>query len=306
MWLLSEVCNVRGVERKKALWGFIFTVPAIVFFAIFNLYPILYAIWMSFHRKDLLSLKPPRFVGLANYVYLFTSESFWNSLKATFIFVAGTFVPMVVLSLAFAALIVSRKRLQRFLQMVYYSPAVLSSVVAASIWLLMFDPRGLANQFLNFLLNTKGVDYRWLANENMLRLATIIVYFWKYVGYFTIIFVAGMASVPRSVHEAATIDGATKWQDFWYITLPLIKPTTLLVCVMTTIQCLRTFSTQYLFVQGGAPLKPIDVVALSIYNTAIRDHRIDRASAMSVLLLLIIMSLSYLQMKISKSEEVSY
>ncbi|WP_448516644.1 carbohydrate ABC transporter permease [Pseudothermotoga sp.] len=111
---------MRGVERKKALWGFIFTVPAIVFFAIFNLYPILYAIWMSFHRKDLLSLKPPRFVGLANYVYLFTSESFWNSLKATFIFAAGTFVPMVVLSLAFAALIVSRKRLQRFLQMVYY------------------------------------------------------------------------------------------------------------------------------------------------------------------------------------------
>lgn len=295
-----------SVEKKKALWGFLFTVPALIFFAIFNLYPMFYAVWMSFHKKDLLSLKPPRFVGFANYAYLFRSEQFWNSLKATAIFAAGTFVPMVVLSLTFAALIVTRKRLQKFLQMAYYSPAVLSSVVAASIWLLMFDPRGLANQFLNFVLNTKGIDYRWLANENMLRLATIVVYFWKYVGYFTIIFVAGMASVPRSVHEAARIDGASKWQDFWYITLPLMKPTTLLVCVMTTIQCLRTFSTQYLFVQGGAPLKPIDVIALSIYNTAIRDHQIGRASAMSVLLLLIIMSLSYLQMRVSRSEEVSY
>lgn len=295
-----------SIEKKKALWGFLFTVPALIFFAIFNIYPMFYAVWMSFHKKDLLSLKPPRFVGLANYAYLFRSEQFWNSLKATAIFAAGTFVPMVLLSLTFAALIVTRKRLQKFLQMAYYSPAVLSSVVAASIWLLMFDPRGLANQFLNFILNTKGVDYRWLANENMLRLATIVVYFWKYVGYFTIIFVAGMASVPRSVHEAARIDGANKWQDFWYITLPLIKPTTLLVCVMTTIQCLRTFSTQYLFVQGGAPLKPIDVIALSIYNTAIRDHQIGRASAMSVLLLLIIMSLSYLQMRVSRSEEVSY
>lgn len=295
-----------SVEKKKALWGFLFTVPALIFFAIFNLYPMFYAVWMSFHKKDLLSLKPPRFVGFANYAYLFRSEQFWNSLKATAIFAAGTFVPMVVLSLTFAALIVTRKRLQKFLQMAYYSPAVLSSVVAASIWLLMFDPRGLANQFLNFVLNTKGVDYRWLANENMLRLATIVVYFWKYVGYFTIIFVAGMASVPRSVHEAARIDGASKWQDFWYITLPLMKPTTLLVCVMTTIQCLRTFSTQYLFVQGGAPLKPIDVIALSIYNTTIRDHQIGRASAMSVLLLLIIMPLSYLQMRVSRSEEVSY
>jgi len=253
-----------------------------------------------------LSLKPPKFVGFGNYLYLFRSESFWNSIKVTAIFAVGTFVPMVVFSLIFAALILTRKRFQKFLQMAYYSPAVLSSVVAAAIWLLIFDPRGLSNQFLNFLLNTRGVDYRWLANENMLRFATIIVYFWKYVGYFTIIFVAGMTSIPRSVHEAAIIDGANKWQDFWYITLPLIKPTTLLVSVMSMIQCLRTFSTQYLFVQGGAPIKPIDVITLSIYNTAIRDHQIGRASAMSVILFLIIMSFSYLQIKISKAENVSY
>ncbi|KUK19945.1 carbohydrate ABC transporter permease, partial [Pseudothermotoga lettingae] len=93
---------------------------------------------------------------------------------------------------------------------------------------------------------------------------------------------------------------------FFYITFPLLKPTTLLVSVMSLIQCLRTFSTQYLFVQGGAPIKPIDVITLNIYNTAIRDHRIGRASAMSVILFLIIMFFTYLQFKISKSEDVSY
>lgn len=297
---------MRTLERKKALWGFVFTLPAIIFFAIFSFYPMANAFWTSFFKKELLSLKPPKFVGFNNYLYLFKSEAFWNSIKATSIFAFGTFVPMVLFSLAFAALILTRKRFQKFLQMAYYSPAVLSSVVAASIWLLIFDPRGLSNQFLNFIFNTKGIDYHWLSNENMLRLATIIVYFWKYVGYFTIIFVAGMASIPRSVHEAAIIDGATRWQDFWYITLPLIKPTTLLVSVMSMIQCLRTFSTQYLFVQGGAPLKPIDVITLSIYNTAIRDRQIGRASAMSVILFLIIMSFSYLQIKISKTENISY
>ncbi|MGJ8453978.1 carbohydrate ABC transporter permease [Pseudothermotoga sp. U03pept] len=298
--------SLRSLERKKAAWGFVFTLPAIVFFVLFSFYPMANAFWTSFFKKELLSLKPPKFVGFGNYLYLFRSESFWNSIKATAIFAVGTFVPMVVFSLIFAALILTRKRFQKLLQMAYYSPAVLSSVVAAAIWLLIFDPRGLSNQFLNFFLNTRGVDYRWLANENMLRFATIIVYFWKYVGYFTIIFVAGMTSIPRSVHEAAIIDGANKWQDFWYITLPLLKPTTLLVSVMSMIQCLRTFSTQYLFVQGGAPIKPIDVITLSIYNTAIRDHQIGRASAMSVILFLIIMSFSYLQIKISKTENVSY
>ena len=297
---------LRTLERKKASWGFVFTIPAIVFFAIFSFYPMANAFWMSFFRKELLSLKAPKFIGFNNYIYLFKSEAFWNSIKATTIFAIGTFIPMVVFSLIFAALILTRRRFQKFLQMAYYSPAVLSSVVAAAIWLLIFDPRGLSNQFLNFIFSTKGIDYHWLSNESMLRFATIIVYFWKYVGYFTIIFVAGMASIPRSVHEAAIIDGANKWQDFFYITLPLIKPTTLLVSVMSMIQCLRTFSTQYLFVQGGAPLKPIDVITLNIYNTAIRDRQIGRASAMSVILFLIIMSFSYLQIKLSKTEDVTY
>lgn len=304
--LSLKVMDLITLERKKAFWGFIFTLPAIIFFAVFSFYPMVNAFWTSFFKKELLSLKAPKFVGLNNYIYLFRSEAFWNSIKATAIFAFGTFVPMVLFSLSFAALILTRKRFQKFLQMAYYSPAVLSSVVAAAIWLLIFDPRGLSNQFLNFLFNTKGTDYHWLSNENMLRFATIIVYFWKYVGYFTIIFVAGMASIPKSVHEAATIDGANGWQDFWYITLPLIKPTTLLVSVMSMIQCLRTFSTQYLFVQDGAPLKPIDVITLSIYNTAIRDRQIGRASAMSVILFLIIMSFSYLQIKISKAENVTY
>ena len=301
-----KLVRTGGIERKKARWGFFFVVPAIAFFGTFSFYPIINAFYMSFFKKDLISLPPPQFIGLGNYLNFFNSSAFWNSVKATVIFAMGTFVPMVVFSLMFAALIMTRKRFQNFLQLSYYSPAVLSSVVAAAIWLLMFDPRGLSNQFLNFIFSTKGVDYRWLANENMLRLATIIVYFWKYVGYFTIIFVAGIASIPQSVHEAARIDGANTWKDFWYITMPLLKPTTLLVSVMSMIQCLRTFSTQYLFIQGGAPLGPIDVVTLNIYNTAIRDHRIGRASAMSVILFFIILFFTWLQFKASRSEEVTY
>lgn len=297
---------MKSLEKKKAVWGFIFVLPAILFFIIFNFYPMGYAFWFSFFKKNLISLRPPKFVGFQNYIYLFQSDSFWNSVKATGIFALGTFVPIVIFSLLFAVLISSRKRFQKFLQLAYYSPAVLSSVVAATIWFLMFQPYGLANQFLNFIFNTNNIDYKWLSNEKMLILATIIVYFWKYVGYYTIIFIAGIASIPKSVHEAAIIDGANKWQDFWYITLPLLKPTTLLVSVMSMIQTLRTFSTQYFFVQSGAPIKPIEVITLNIYNTAIRDMRIGRASAMSIILLFIIMFFTFIQFKISKSDEISY
>lgn len=191
--------------------------------------------------------------------------------------------------------------------MAFYSPAVLSSVVAAVIWLLIFDPRGLANQSMNFLFNTVGKDYKWLASANMVRLSTILVYFWKYIGYFTIIYITGLASIPQSLHEASRIDGANGWKDFWYITVPLLRPTTVLVSIMSMLQCLKTFSTQYLFTQSGAPLEPINVITLNIYNTAIRDHNIGRASAMSVILFGIMLFFTWLQFKGSRSGgEVDY
>jgi multiple sugar transport system permease protein len=190
--------------------------------------------------------------------------------------------------------------------MAFYSPAVLSSVVSAAIWLQIFDPRGLANQWVNFVLNTWGTDHKWLADATMVQLSTMLVYFWKYIGYFIIIFIAGLASIPKSLYEAARIDGTTRWQEFWGITLPLLKPTVVLVSVMSMLQCLKTFSTQYLFTQSGAPQDPINVITMNIYNTGIRDHRIGRASAMSIILFVIMLLFTWMQFKGSKSEDVEY
>lgn len=295
-----------GIEQKKARWGLIFIIPSIIFFSLFSFYPIFTAFYTSFFNKKLLSLKPPDFIGLQNYTYLLKSPDFWNSMRATAVFTIGTFIPIVILSLILANFIISRKRFQWFFQMAYYSPAVLSSVVVAVIWLLIFDPRGLGNQFLNFILNTPGIDHKFLANSVMVQISTMVVYGWKYLGYFTIIFIVGLTTIPQSTHEAALIDGASKWQDFLYITLPLLKPTTVLVSIMSMLQCLKTFSTQYLFTQGGAPMAPINVITLNIYHTAIRDHRIGRASAMSIILFFIMLIFTWLQFRVSHSEEVSY
>ena len=295
-----------GIEHRKNRWGWIFIFPSLVFFSLFSFYPILNAVYTSLFKKKLLSLKPPTFIGMDNYLYLLKSPDFWNSIRATMVFTIGTFIPMVIFSLIFAQFIVSRKRFQKFFQMAYYSPAVLSSVVVAAIWLIIFDPRGLSNQLVNFFMNTPGVDHRWLANATMVQVSTMLVYFWKYVGYFTIIFIVGLTSIPKSIHEAARIDGVNSWTGFWYITLPLLKPTTILVSIMAMLQCLKTFSTQYLFTQGGAPIGPINVVTLNLYNTAIRDHRIGLASAMSIILFCIMLFFTWLQFKTARSDEISY
>lgn len=292
-----------SLEARQNRWGWFFVAPGILFFSIFSFYPIINAFWTSFFNKKLLSLKAAKFIGFLNYEKVLSSPDFWNSVRATLVFAVGAFVPLFLLSLLLALLIYSKRRFKRTFQMALYSPAVLSSAVAALIWLLIFDPRGLGNQFVNWVANTPGTDHRFLADATMVQLSTILVYVWKYVGYFTILFITGIAKIPASVNEAAVIDGAGPVQRLFRITLPLLKPTTVLVSVMILIQCLKTFSTQYLFTQRGAPLAPINVLTLNIYNTALRDQNLGRASVMSVLLFIFMLGLSWAQLRASKGGE---
>ncbi len=292
-----------GLERKRARWGWAFVAPGLIFFSIFSFYPMLNAVWTSFFNKRLLSLKAPKFIGLQNYQKVLLSEDFWNSARATGTFTVGVFVPLFFLSLLFATLITSMKRGKRLAQAALYSPAVLSSVVAALIWLLMLDPRGLANQFVNWISSTPGIDHRWLSDAWMVQVSTMVVYVWKYLGYFTILFITGIGKIPDSVNEAALMDGAGPVRRFFSITLPLLRPTTVLVSVMILIQCMKTFSTQYLFTQSGAPLGPVNVITLNIYNTAMRDLNIGKASVMSTLLFMLMLGLTWIQLRVSKKDE---
>ncbi len=300
-----------SIEKKMAKWGLIFTLPCLVFFAVFSFYPILNALYTSFTNRQAIA-RTSKFVGLDNYIYLFTKDnggfSLMNSIRATGIFTIGTFIPMVVISLFVAVLLMQlgKPRQRKFFQLAYYTPAVLSSVVATAIWLILFDPRGLFNQFSNFIMNTSGVDYNWLVDPIRIQVSTMIVYFWKYIGYFVILFITGLASIPPTIYEAATVDGSTPWHTFWKVTLPLLKPTVVLVSIMAMLQCLKTFSTQYMFYQGGAARQPIDVITMNIYFTGIRNGRLGRASAMSIILFVIMLVFTYLQFATSKTDDVEY
>ncbi len=308
---MSKSSKKYSIEKREARWGFLFTVPCLLFFALFSFYPIISAFFTSLTNKEVFS-RTSEFVGLKNYIYLFTKEnggfSLANSMRATLTFTIGTFIPMVVISLIVAVFLMQlrKTRYRGIFQIGYYLPAVLSSVVAAAIWMILFDPRGLINQFSNFLMSTTGQDYGWLINSRMLQASTMIVYFWKYIGYFVILFITGLASIPPTLYEAATVDGSNRWTTFWKITLPLLKPTVLLVSVMAMLQCLKTFSTQYMFQQGGTARQPIDVITMNIYFTGIRHGKLGRASAMSIILFVIMLLLTLLQFKVSNSDDVEY
>ena len=300
-----------SIERRQARWGFAFTIPCLVFFAIFAFYPIISAFITSLTNRKAIS-RNYSFVGLENYIYIFTKGnggySLLNSLRATLEFTIGTFIPMVVVSL-FVAVLLSQLRKpghSKFYELCFYSPAVLSSVVAATIWMILFQPTGLVNQMSNFLMMTSGRDYQWLTSNTMLQISTMIVYFWKYIGYFTILFITGLASIPSTLYEAALVDGSSRWHSFWHITLPLLKPTVVLVSIMAMLQCLKTFSTQYMFVQGGTARAPIDVITMNIYFTGVNNGYLGRASAMSIVLFLIMLVFTALQFKFQSGDDVDY
>ena len=300
-----------SIEKRQARWGFAFTIPCLVFFAVFAFYPIISAFITSLTNRKAIS-RNYSFVGLENYIYIFTKGnggySLLNSLRATLVFTIGTFIPMVVVSL-FVAVLISQLRKpghSKFYELCFYTPAVLSSVVAATIWMILFQPTGLVNQFSNYLMRTSGRDYQWLTSNNMLQISTLIVYFWKYIGYFTILFITGLASIPSTLYEAALVDGSSRWHSFWHITLPLLKPTVVLVSIMAMLQCLKTFSTQYMFVQGGTARAPIDVITMNIYFTGVNNGYLGRASAMSIVLFLIMLVFTALQFKFQSGDDVDY
>ena len=300
-----------SIERRQARWGFAFTIPCLVFFAIFAFYPIISAFITSLTNRKAIS-RNYSFVGLENYIYIFTKGnggySLLNSLRATLEFTIGIFIPMVVVSL-FVAVLLSQLRKpghSKFYELCFYTPAVLSSVVAATIWMILFQPTGLVNQMSNFLMMTSGRDYQWLTSNTMLQISTMIVYFWKYIGYFTILFITGLASIPSTLYEAALVDGSSRWHSFWHITLPLLKPTVVLVSIMAMLQCLKTFSTQYMFVQGGTARAPIDVITMNIYFTGVNNGYLGRASAMSIVLFLIMLVFTALQFKFQSGDDVDY
>jgi ABC-type sugar transport system permease subunit len=274
---------------SKPRWEVYFLAPAVLFLGIFQLYPVLYAVYISFHKYDLMS--PPIFVGFSNYVRLLSDQQFLRSIWITAFYVFWTIVPVICLSFLLAFMLSRLGRSSGFWRVLIYLPSILPFVSVALVWKLMFNQRGPIN---DIIVEIGGTPIPWLTNGVYAPWALIGMSWWHATSYYTIIFLAGFLSLPRDPFEAATVDGANRWQIMRYITIPLMRPTIALVVVLATVNGLKTFVFHQVLTDGG-PANATQILTILIYKSAFSYLELGRASAYSIVLFSIIMLLSLIQ-----------
>jgi multiple sugar transport system permease protein len=272
---------------KKDLIGYLFASPWLIGFAIFNVYAIIAVIYYSF--CDYSIIEPPKWIGIGNYIELFRKDElvpivFYNTLYYT-VFA----VPLgMIVAFFLASLLNHEVRGISWFRAIFYVPSVVPAVASSILWLWIFRPR---DGLLNILLGFLGINGpNWLASLEWSKPALIIMSTWG-VGGSMLIFLAGLQDVPRQLYEAAEIDGANGWVKFWKITIPMMTPTIFFVLVTGVIGSFQVFTAAYIMTQGG-PGNSTMFYVLYLFNKAFRDFRMGYASALALILFLVILIIS--------------
>jgi multiple sugar transport system permease protein len=286
-----------SLMRQRTIWAYVFVAAPVLGLLIFSLGPILFSGWVSLHSWDMLT--PPSEMpwrGLNNYIYLLTEDNvFPRALLNTFLFAIGGVTANVVLGLAFALVLNGRIKGQRFWRILYFLPVITSPLALAVIFTFMFNRNfGLINN----LLVAVGVPRQpFLSSPHQALMVVILIAIYQYVGYYIVIFLAGLQGIPQDYYDAARVDGADRSQEFWYITLPLLRPVMLFVVVTNSIGALQVFDLIFAST-GGSPANSTMTVVPYMYNTAFKFGRMGRASAMAFLLFAIIMFITVAQLRL--------
>jgi ABC-type sugar transport system permease subunit len=250
------------------------------------------ALYLSLTAYDL--VHPPRFVGLANFAGLLQDPLFLKSARVSLTYVLFSVVPVLPLSLGLAVLFNQSVFIKNILRSAIFMPVVMPAVVMAVVWTFMYQQDGVINTLLGFL----GIEpIPWLRSSATALWAVILIGIWRATPYYMVIFLAGLQAIPADYYDAAKIDGASKWGTFRYITLPLLKPTILLVIVMNVIVAMKVFAVP-MIMTGGGPADSTRVLPLFIYQTAFEFFDMGRAAAMSVFLFVGVMLFSFIQVRL--------
>jgi multiple sugar transport system permease protein len=283
--------------QRRNLWGIVFVLPALVFFAVFAYYPLARAVEYSFQNFNLLA--PPRDVGLANYEFLLNNPRFQLILRNTFSYVVSFAVPVWIIGLMLALVFVQPFRGRAFYRTLYFVPVVLSETVISIVWRLIFHPEGMANGLLQPLT---GQSVAWLTSATYAPLAVVIVSVWRVFGYYMIIFMTGLQNIPAEYYDAAKVDGADGLKAFRYVTLPLLRPTMIFVVIVTFLTAFQSFVYQ-LLITRGSPQDATNVLGLYIYQEAFAHLRYGRAAAAAMILFALLLVLTLVQLILLRSRK---
>ncbi|AGX03060.1 MULTISPECIES: carbohydrate ABC transporter permease [Bacillaceae] len=258
--------------------------PSIAIFGLFFIYPILYMIYLSFHDWNFVS--PVKdFVGIGNFKALFAEREFIEVMQNTFTYTALTVSLTVAVSLLLALWLNRQGALYGFVQGAIFSPHIISLVSVSMLWMWLMDTDyGLLNWFLN-LFGIANVP--WLTDPGTSLFSLVIVAVWKGIGFNTLIFIAGLQSIPKDIYEAAELDEANKARTFFKLTLPMLSPTLFFLTIISLIASFQVFETIAIMTQGG-PINSTNTFVFYIYEYGFRFFKIGYASAAGVLLLILV------------------
>jgi len=283
-----------------ARWAYLFLLPAMVPFFVFIVLPILHGLGLSLYDAQLVARQ---FIGFDNFVALAKDEVFRQAILSTIYFVVGVVPITVAIALLLAVTVFPLSQgVQSFFRLAFYLPVVASGVVLSIVWLYIYHP---TYGLLNYLLSLVGIPrVEWLGRtETALPSLALVVVSWT-IGQPLILFLAGLGGIPLDLYDAASIDGAGSWARFWYITFPLLKPTTLFNLITQTIGVFQVFVVVLLMTRGG-PMNTTQTIVYRIYETAFTFFHFGYASAMGVVLLVIVGLVAVAQFRLL-GQEVEY
>ena len=286
-----------GRGMRTGLTPYLFVAPGAILFSVMIVYPIVQAVEMSFFDWKIIGSATSEFLGLGNYIRAFQDEHFWLSLSNSGIYMLFTVPPQIVLGLAVALLLKKKSPTQPLFRVLFYLPVVTSWVVVSLLFKYLFADSGLINFTLGDFLHLTSGDTSWLAGRWTALAAICALGVWKGIGWAMMIFLAGLQGVPQELEEAATVDGANRWQRFLAVTLPAIWPAMLFVVVMLVIGGFNVF-TSVLLMTGGGPAGQTDVVLTYMYQQAFSFLDFGYGSALSVILTLIVFVVAVIQLRL--------
>lgn len=285
-----------GITTKKHIISYLLISPAIIFLLLFVFYPIFYSFLLSMQRHRL-GFKTSEFIGLANYKSLFTTPDFWNSMKITGIYTFAVMSLSIILGLFLAVLISHRKKTEMIWQVIFFLPVAATMAAMAIVWRFILDNN---YGFLNNLLQVFGqAGTNWLQNPETALTVVIMINIWSNAGYTMVFFIAGLANISTELYESAALDGSNKFQDFRYISWPLLSPTTLFIVIIMTVRALASFDTIKVMTNGG-PLKSTQILSLLLYREAFQFFNIGYASSIAVIFFVLVLILAIAQLKFDK------
>jgi multiple sugar transport system permease protein len=286
--------------KHQTLWIILFLTPSLIGLLFFVVIPIIASLGLTLFQWNLLN--DPIFIGLQNFKELFSDHKFWAAFRHTLYFIVG-YIPLVMICSIAVALVLNQKLIGRkLLRTAFYIPVVSAWVAVALLWTWIFNPKyGL----INFLLGFIGVTGpAWLYDPQWAMIAIIITSVWKDTGFFMLMFLSGLQNIPSSYYEAAEIDGANGAQKFWYITFPLLTPTTFFAITMALINSFQVFDQISIMTDGG-PAGATTVVVQQIVSNAFEYSRMGYASTISWVLFIFVFIATLLQMRV-QSRWVNY